>query len=61
MRTYFLEITDEDYMHVTFRINESQKKLIDQLKKTIDLEYELAERGITIRVQDDINEIIDIA
>ncbi len=61
MKTYFLEITNEDYEHVTLRINESQKRLIDQLKQTIDLEYELAERGFAIRIQDDMSKVIDIA
>ena len=60
MKTYYLHWTNEDYERVTFKINESQKRLIDALIKTVDLRYELGEREIDIQITEDTNVPIDL-
>ena len=61
MKTYFLTWTNiEDCETATFKINESLKKLIDELNKIVDLRYELGEREIEIKISENIDEIIDL-
>ena len=54
------ENNESDYERVTFKINESQKRLIDALIKTVDLRYELGEREIDIQITEDTNVPIDL-